>query len=106
MVDPIDVPEFTSKPLKSQKLKAIVRSNPESDREGFSQALKEKMEEELHQKSAKNHEDEYLGSEKEPNENDSEDKQQETSEEASDSNKEEDESNKTQPRDGHIDLKA
>lgn len=106
MVDPIDVPEFTSTPLRNKRLKAIVRSNPEHDREGFSQALKEKMEDNLHHKRAKKQGDEYLGSQEEPDENDSEDKQQKPPEELDDSKSEESESKKEQPTDGHIDLKA
>ena len=50
MVDPIEVPDNLSKTQLPDKLKPVVRSDPEKDREGFSRALKEKMEEELEEK--------------------------------------------------------
>ncbi|MDH4155875.1 MAG: hypothetical protein OEW00_01180 [candidate division Zixibacteria bacterium] len=53
MVDPIEVPDYSSKPPTTDKLKPVVRSDPEKDRNGFSKALKEKMEEELEEKKRK-----------------------------------------------------
>ena len=53
MVDPMEVPDNLAQTKLPDKLKPVVRSHPERDRNGFSKALKEELEEELEEKRRK-----------------------------------------------------
>ena len=53
MVDPIDVPDNLAKTQLPDKLKKVARSSPERERDGFSKALQEELEEELKKKRRK-----------------------------------------------------
>jgi len=53
MVDPIEVPDNLAKTKLPDKLKQVVRSNPERERNGFSKALQEELEDELKKKRRK-----------------------------------------------------
>lgn len=102
MVDPIEVPDNLSKTQLPDKLKPVVRSDPEKDREGFSRALKEKMEEELEEKKKQKKDLLEIGQDAQPeNQNDKQGEPEEDKDETVGS----DNDNEPEPPD-HIDLKA
>ena len=103
MVDPIEVPDYSSKAPTTDKLKPVVKSDPEKDRNGFSKALKEKMEEELEEKKRKSKDRLEIGDDSSEHKHDS--SEQETPSDESIPVDTDDAAASDEPGD-HVDLKA
>jgi hypothetical protein len=103
MVDPIEVPDYSSKAPTTDKLKPVVRSDPEKDRNGFSKALKEKMEEELEEKKKRSEDRLEIGKDSSEQKDDSSE-QHEPSDESIEADT--DAATATGEPGEHVDLKA
>jgi hypothetical protein len=100
MVDPIEVPDYASKPPTPDKLIPVVRSDPEKDRNGFSRALRDKMKEEL-EAARKNQKDRLEIGHDSTDEDQAKDKQKEPSDDPARRDSDE----PAAPAD-HVDVKA
>ena len=114
MVDPIEVPDNLAKTKLPDKLKPVARSNPERERNGFSKALQEELEEELKMKRRKQSDSvliEHQTDEKKQNSDkhqtpadDRHEDVEETATDAESAGSEQPEATEESPR--HVDLKA
>jgi len=106
MVDPLEFPDLKPKSQLPEKVKALVRSNPEHEKNGFSKALKEKLEEELEEENRKKHEDSLELTEANHDEQENKEESEDSSEPAEPSDDEPSDDEPAEPAAEHIDLKA
>jgi hypothetical protein len=114
MVDPIDVPDNLAKTQLPDKLKPVVRTNPERERNGFSKALQEELEEELKKKRRKQgdsvlieHKTEEMKQDNDKHQEPSEDQHEDVEETATDGESASPENPEpAEESSRHVDLKA